>query len=60
MTKKTSSLSESPLSIARARVAELEAAIRKHKVNFPDEALHGEIELWSHIGEGDVPPNYQE
>lgn len=32
---------------AKSRIEELEAAIRKHHDEFPDEALNGERELWT-------------
>ncbi len=31
------------------RIEELEAAIKKHRDEFPDEPLMGEKELWTHI-----------
>jgi len=33
--------------VAEKRINQLENAIRKHRENFPDEALQGEYELWS-------------
>lgn len=32
------------------RVQELEAAIKEHAANFPDEPLGGEVKLWKTVG----------
>ena len=34
-----------------ARINKLEAAIRKHRDEFPDEVLHGELTLWDALSE---------